>query len=206
MADQKQLSVGEIPMTTKKKNKNEEENIEEVAEVFGEVSQETEDSDQPEEFGVVETGIEVLQKQLEEAEAKAAENLDGWQRAQAEFVNYKNRVQRDREADYASMKGDIIRKMLPVLDDLVRSLAHRPENDSWADGMELIARKFQNVLEAEGVTIIEAVGQPFDPNFHEAISSEPSEDVESGYVIDVVQNGYMFGERVIRPALVRVAQ
>jgi len=206
MTDQKQLSVGEIPMTTKKKNKNEEENIEEVTEVFGEVSQETEDSDQPEDFEVVETGIEVLQKQLEEAEAKAAENLDGWQRAQAEFVNYKNRVQRDRVADYASMKGDIIRKMLPVLDDLVRSLAHRPENDSWADGMELIARKFQNVLEAEGVTVIEATGKPFDPNFHEAISSEPSEDVESGYVIDVVQNGYMLGERVIRPAMVRVAQ
>ena len=124
----------------------------------------------------------------------------------AEFVNYKNRVQRDREANYNSMKGDVIRKMLPVLDDLERSLAHRPENDSWADGMELIARKYRSVLEAEGVTRIDAVGQPFDPNFHEAISSEPNEDVESGHVIEVVQNGYMLGERVIRPAMVRVAQ
>jgi len=193
-------------MTTKKKDKNEEVNIEDMAEVSGEESQEYEDGEQLDDSGVVEAEIEALKRQLEEAEAKAAENLDGWQRSQAEFVNFKNRIQRDRQADYASMKGDIIRKMLPVLDDLVRSLAHRPENDSWADGMELIARKFQSVLEAEGVTLIEAAGQPFDPNFHEAISSEPSEDVESGYVIDVVQNGYMLGERVIRPAMVRVAQ
>jgi len=150
--------------------------------------------------------VEALQKQLEEAQARAAENLDGWQRAQAEFVNYKNRVQRDREMDYASMKGDILKKVLPVLDDLERALANRPAGDSWADGMELIARKFQGALEAEGLKRIEATGQPFDPNVHEAISSEPSDEVESGHVIEVVQNGYMLGERIIRPAMVRVAQ
>lgn len=193
-------------MTAKKKNKSQEENFEEVVEVPVEVKREPENGEQIEDSGLAENGIEALQKQLEEAEAKAAEHLDGWQRAQAEFVNYKNRIQRDREANYTSMKGDVIRKMLPVLDDLERSLAHRPENDSWADGMELIARKFRSVLEAEGVTRIDAAGQPFDPNFHEAISSEPNEDVESGHVIEVVQNGYMLGERVIRPAMVRVAQ
>jgi len=150
--------------------------------------------------------IEVLQAKLEEAQAKAAENLDGWQRSQAEFINYKNRVQRDREMDYLAMKGDIIKRMLPVLDDLERSLAHRPEDSAWASGMELIARKFQGILESEGVKRIEATGQPFDPNFHEAISSEPSEEVESGHVIEVVQNGYKLRERVIRPAMVRVAQ
>jgi molecular chaperone GrpE len=103
------------------------------------------------------------------------------------------------------MKGDIVKKILPVLDDLERSLAHRPEGDSWANGMELIARKFQTILENEGVKRIEAAGQPFDPNFHEAISSEPNDEVESGHVIAVMQNGYMLGERVIRPAMVRVA-
>jgi molecular chaperone GrpE len=193
-------------MTIKKKNKKEEENIEEAVEETAEVSEELENNELLEDSRMIETEIKALKKELEEAEAKAAENLDGWQRAQAEFVNYKNRIQRDREANYTSMKGDVIRKMLPVLDDLERSLAHRPENDSWADGMELIARKFRSVLEAEGVTRIDAAGQPFDPNFHEAISSEPNEDVESGHVIEVVQNGYMLGERVIRPAMVRVAQ
>jgi molecular chaperone GrpE len=191
---------------SKKEKKTEEENVEEVTESPVEADVATENGESSEGGRQAEAEVEALQKQLEEAEAKAAENLDGWQRAQAEFVNYKNRVQRDREMDYASMKGDIIKKMLPVLDDLERSLAHRPEGDSWADGMELIARKFQSVLEAEGVKRIEAAGQEFDPNFHEAISSEPSEEVESGHIIDVVQNGYMLGERVIRPAMVRVAQ
>lgn len=152
------------------------------------------------------TEIEALQKQLEEAQSKAAENLDGWQRAQAEFINYKNRIQRDRELDYVSMKGDIIKKVLPVLDDMERALANHPDDSSWASGMELIARKFRNILEAEGMKRIEATGQLFDPNFHEAISSEPNEDVDSGHVIEVVQNGYMLGDRVIRPAMVRVAQ
>ncbi|MFL7867705.1 MAG: nucleotide exchange factor GrpE [Anaerolineales bacterium] len=185
---------------SQKEKKDKEEKIEEVTETPVEVVEKPEEGEQ------AEAEIEALQKQLEEAQAKAAENLDGWQRAQAEFINYKNRVQRDREMDYRSMKADIIRKMLPVLDDMQRALANRPDGDSWASGMELIVRKFQNILDAEGVKRIEAAGQPFDPNFHEAISSEPNEDVESGHVIEVVENGYMLGERVIRPARVRVAQ
>ena len=183
---------------TKKEKKNEK--IEEVTEIPVETAEMPENGDQ------AQAEIETLKTQLEDAEAKAAENLDGWQRSQAEFINYKNRVQRDREMDYLAMKGDIIKKILPVLDDLERSLAHRPEGDSWANGMELIARKFQTILENEGVKRIEATGQPFDPNFHEAISSEPNDEVESGHVIAVMQNGYMLGERVIRPAMVRVAQ
>jgi molecular chaperone GrpE len=165
-----------------------------------------EGNEPPESYEQLQDELEALQKQLEEVQTKAAENLDGWQRAQAEFINYKNRVQRDREMDYLAMKGDIIKRILPVLDDLERSLAHRPEDSAWANGMELIARKFQNILESEGLKRIEAKDKPFDPNFHEAISSEPHEDVESGHVIEVVQNGYMLGERVVRPAMVRVAQ
>jgi molecular chaperone GrpE len=198
---------------TEKEKKNEKEKIEEeVGEIPVGAAEELEETASSSEEEMSENGdqaqaeIEALQKQLEEAESKAAENLDGWQRAQAEFINYKNRVQRDREVDYLAMKGDIIKKVLPVLDDMERALANRPEDDSWTNGMELIVRKFQNILEAEGVKRIEAAGQPFDPNFHEAISSEPNEEVESGHVIEVMQNGYMLGERVIRPAIVRVAQ
>jgi len=150
--------------------------------------------------------LESLRKRLEEAQANASENLSGWQRSQAEFINYKNRVQRDQEMVRLSMKGDILKRILPVLDDLERALANRPAGDAWADGLELIARKFLSILESEGLVRIEAEGQPFDPNFHEAISHEPGEDVESGHVIAVVQNGYMLGDRVIRPAMVRVAQ
>ncbi len=150
--------------------------------------------------------METLKRQVEEAAAKVSEYKDNWLRSQAEFQNYKKRLDRDNELMYASMKGDIIKKVLPALDDLERALQNRPAEDAWANGIELIARKLQNILESEGVKRIEAEGQEFNPHFHEAISHEPNEEVESGHVIAVVQNGYMFGERVIRPALVRVAQ
>ena len=160
----------------------------------------------PVEAGQASAEREALINQLKEAEAKTVEYKDGWARSQAEFQNYKKRIERDSEMMYASMKGDIIKKVLPALDDLERALANRPADDAWASGIELIARKMQNILEGEGLKRIDAKGKPFDPNFHEAISHEPNDEVESEHVIDVVQNGYLLGERVIRPALVRVAQ
>ena len=160
-----------------------------------------------------EADVEALQKRVDDAEAKAkemeakaAQNLDGWQRAVAEFQNYKKRMDRDRESDKAIMKGDLIKRVLPVLDDLQRAVKNRPEGDPWADGIELITRKFESILKAEGVTRIDAEGQPFDPSYHEAISYESADGIESGSVIGVVQNGYMLGDYVIRPAQVRVAR
>jgi len=150
--------------------------------------------------------VEALKRQLEEAEVKLSEYKDNWMRSQAEFQNYKKRLERDNEMTYVSMKGDIIKKVLPALDDLERALQNRRTEDAWADGIELIARKLQNLLESEGVKRIEAEGVEFDPNLHEAISHEPADGVASGRVIAIVQNGYMLGDRVIRPALVRVAQ
>jgi molecular chaperone GrpE len=150
--------------------------------------------------------VETLKRQLEDAETKLADSLDGWQRSLADFQNYRKRVERDNELVKASMKADLIRRVLPVLDDLERALQNRPAESSWAGGIELIVRKFQNLLDAEGLKRIDAKGAAFDPAYHEAISHEPSGEVESGHVIDVVQNGYMLGERVIRPAAVRVAQ
>jgi molecular chaperone GrpE len=171
---------------------------------------------EPKEEQVTETPIEAteqfqvdvaeLMKRLNEAEAKVVEHRADLQRERAEFVNYKNRIVRDQETSRANMKGDILQKVLPVLDDLERALQNRPVDEAWASGIELIARKFQSVLESEGVKRIEAESQPFDPNFHEAISHEPNGDVPSEHVIAVVRNGYVIGERVIRPALVRVAQ
>jgi molecular chaperone GrpE len=150
--------------------------------------------------------VEALKSQLEEAHDQASAYKDSWLRSQADFQNYKKRIERDHEMTYVSMKGDIVKKVLPVLDDLERALQNRPAEDAWANGIELVVRKLQNTLESEGVKRIEAEGVEFDPNFHEAISHEPNEEVGSGRVIAVVQNGYMLGERVIRPALVRVAQ
>jgi len=149
---------------------------------------------------------QALQQQLTDAQSLAQENLDGWQRALAEFQNYKKRVERDREAEQAMMKGDLIRKVLPVLDDLERALQNRPAEDAWGNGIELIQRKLQAMLEAEGIERINAEGALFDPRLHEAISQDAVEGVESGHVAAIIQNGYTLGERVVRPALVRVAK
>ena len=184
-------------MTDKKKHEHEEE----ISEANVEAVETPESTEQ------LSAEIETLEKQLEEAESKVSEYKDGWMRSQAEFQNYRKRIERDNEMTYASMKGDIIKKVLPVLDDLERALQNRPSNSgAWVSGIELIQKKLLSILEAEGVQRIEAVGAAFDPNFHEAISHEPIVGVQSGHVIAVVQNGYMLGERVIRPALVRVAQ
>lgn len=147
-----------------------------------------------------------LEKQLAEAQSLAAEYKDGWQRSVAEFQNYRRRVEAERAETYQSAVGGIIKRYLPVLDDMERAIDSRPADLAWADGVELICRKLQSILEAEGLKRIEAEGQMFDPNFHEAISQEPADGVESGTVLAVIRNGYMLGERVIRPAMVRVAQ
>ena len=125
----------------------------------------------------------------------------------AEFINYKNRIEREQYATAEMMRAQNIKKFLPVIDDLERALANRPEEaESWVNGIELVYRKLLGVLEAEGVKRIEAEGEVFDPNQHEAIAMEPNDEYESGQVIDVVQQGYKLNERVIRPAMVRVAQ
>ncbi len=186
-------------MTEKKKHKHEEEIEETQAEAVA-------TSENAEQLSA-DAELEALKRQLEEAQAKLAETVDGWQRSAAEFQNYKKRIERERENEKLWMKGDIVRKILPVLDDLERALQNRPSDTGpWVGGIELIQKKLQAILESEGIKRIDAVGAEFDPNFHEAISHEPHDQVISGHVIAVVQNGYMLGERVIRPALVRVAQ
>lgn len=191
-------------MSEKKRQQHKDEEVTEASIENAEMPESKERSNDQEKLNLE---IEALMKRLEEAEAKVAEHLDGWQRAQAEFINYKNRMQRDQETMKLLMKGDIIKKFLPVLDDLERALQNRPsDSGSWIGGIELIHKKLQSILESEGVKRIEAEGQLFDPSFHEAISHESAEGVESGHVIEVVQNGYMLGDRVIRPAMVRVAQ
>ncbi len=153
--------------------------------------------------------LEALQKELEAARAQAAEYLDGWQRARADFANYKKRVEKEQAETYQNAAGRIIARYLDVLDDFDRAMKDQPtegEAAKWAEGISLIYRKFQSILEAEGVTRIEAEGQAFDPQLHEAVTHEDSDDHASGHVIAVLRQGYKLGDRVIRPVLVRVAR
>src|SRR3972149_869358 len=153
--------------------------------------------------------IATLRKELDDLHLQSEEYLNGWQRERAEFTNFKKRIDREREMAHQNAAGIIIRRYLDVLDDLERALKNRPaqgDGASWADGIELVYRKLLATLEAEGVQPMNTVGQPFDPNLHEAISQEHSPEHESGQIIGVVKNGYLIGDRVLRPALVRVAQ
>jgi molecular chaperone GrpE len=153
--------------------------------------------------------LEQLKEEVEAQKKTAAENFDGWQRERADFVNYKKRMEKDQIMLRQNITGEIVKKYLPVMDDLERALKVKPEDGEgakWSEGIDLIYRKLGTILENEGVKRMDAENAEFDPTVHEAISHEPSESHESGQVIEVVQQGYKLGERVLRPALVRVAK
>jgi molecular chaperone GrpE len=156
----------------------------------------------------VEDTVEVLQASLGEITTKAEEYLDGWQRARADFANYKKRVLREN-ADIRQMaRGEVIKLYLDIADDLGRALQEKPESreeGTWADGIEIIFQKLRSRLEAEGIKPMNPLGEEFDPNIHEALMKEESDEYESGQIIEVMQEGYWIGEKVLRPALVRVA-
>jgi molecular chaperone GrpE len=163
--------------------------------------------EEAQQFAVTQEEYEQLTKELEQTRKQATQNLEGWQRERAEFSNYKRRIEREQAQAAQNITAEVIRKYLVILDDLERALKARPtegEGAAWAQGIELIYRKLQNIIEAEGITRLEA--EMFDPNIHEAISNEESPDHESGDIIEVVQQGYKIGDRIIRPALVRVAR
>jgi molecular chaperone GrpE len=150
----------------------------------------------------------ISNEELTALRAQSDEYLDGWQRARADFSNYKKRVERDQALLNKNVKGGIIKRYLEITDDLARALENRPQEGdgaTWADGIELIYRKLMTILENEGVVPMETDGQLFDPNLHEAISLEDSPDHESGEIIEVLKQGFLLGDRVLRPATVRVA-
>ncbi len=181
------------------------------AEAVDELNEVTPDKQELEEE--LEIGKEVpdLGVQLTEVQAQAAEYLDGWQRSRAELANYKRRTEAQRTEMILSANSDLLTKLLPVLDDLQLALDNSPQEDSgswdeWRDGVALVAHKFAVVLEEVGIVPIETEGEFFDPNVHEAISHEANPDFESGQVIAQVRQGYKLGSRVLRAAMVRVAQ
>ena len=157
----------------------------------------------------LQTQIDALQAELGQAQAQADEYLNGWQRSRAEFANYKKRVEREQAQIYQNASGELIKRYLEIVDDLDRALKNRPqegEGAAWASGVELVYRKLLAILENQGVKSMDAEGQQFDPTLHEAITSEDSDQHESGQIIEVVQKGYTLGDRILRPAMVRVAR
>ena len=165
----------------------------------------------------LETQVAALSAQAQEAQAereqltaRAAENLDGWQRARAEFANYKRRVEAERTELAASAGAEALKRVLPAVDDFERAMQTLPDdlnNHPWVSGVLMVQRKLNAALEQSGVTAIAtSPGDTFDPNVHEAITHEDSDQFTSEQIIGEVQRGYKIGDRVLRPAMVRVAR
>jgi molecular chaperone GrpE len=175
--------------------------------------QETEAIEQPESAEELEAEqlgeVESLRDELQEARSEAEEYLDGWRRTQAEFSNYKKRQRAEAGKVRELANADLLRKLLPVLDDFQRAFATMPDGIgklSWIQGLLMVRRKLEFVLASEGVEPIETEGEEFDPYYHEAVTHEEVPGHEEGQIIGEVQQGYVLGDRVLRPAVVRVAK
>jgi molecular chaperone GrpE len=156
---------------------------------------------------------EASRSELEALKAKSAEYLEGWQRARADFANYKRRVEKEQSETYQNATARVIGRFLDVNDDFDRAMQEKPADPTdaealakWAAGVGLIQRKLQNILDVEGVERVPAEGQAFDPKLHEAVTQEESDAHEPGQIIGVVRQGFRIGDRIIRPAMVRVAK
>ncbi len=151
-----------------------------------------------------------LEEQLELAQQEADKNLEGWQRAAAELANFKRRQEEQRKLQRDHIKAEVLEGVLSALDDMELAFQNIPEEldgqlIGWVEGFRLVQRKLDKTLDEQNVMPINTAGE-FDPNFHEAVSYEESDEYEEGQIIAEVRKGYQIGNRVLRPALVRVAK
>ena len=152
--------------------------------------------------------IAELEAQLAAAEKDKKDNWDKYLRSVADLENYRKRTKRDIDDAKAETKARVLKEILPVVDNLERAMAHEAPGEGGGavlEGIKLVHRQFQTALERVEVTALDALGQPFDPNQHEAIGQEES-DQPAGSVVKVLQTGYKMGDRLLRPALVVVAK
>ena len=148
--------------------------------------------------------VEGLQQALVEEKGKTEEYLANWQRAQADFANFKKRNEQERTEFAKFANSVLVMSIMPVIDDFERALESGPTEAAglaWVEGIELIYRKLMTALEGQGLSVIETQGQDFDPNFHQAVLHEEGAE---GKILEELQKGYMLGGRLLRPAMVKV--
>jgi len=142
----------------------------------------------------------------EEKKAEAPQGAsDAYLRLLAEYDNYRKRSQKEKDSLYADIKADTVTKFLPVYDNLVRALNQGTEDEAYRKGVEMIMNQFCQTLEKLGVTRTESLGQKFDPKFHNAVMHVDDEEKGENEIVEVFQEGFMLGEKVIRFAMVKVA-
>lgn len=157
----------------------------------------------------LEEKVLALEAKLNESENQAKAHYDHLQRLQAEFDNYRKRTQKEKEETVKYAAERLIEALLPILDNFERAMTasqSHPDFAGFVQGMELILRQMQNVLTKEGLTAIEALGQPFDPNLHEAVLQVEAEDHPENTVVEELQKGYYLKEKVLRPSMVKVSR
>ena len=176
-----------------------------------EIEESSSEQTSPEAEDVIEEGTEDArtdQDLIEELTREKDQFRALAQRAQADLVNYRNRASQEMEESRRIVKFGVISKFLNVADDLERAIGNIPSDmdENWSEGITLVLRGLENSLTLEGVEKIDALGESFDPHFHEALMYEERSDTEEGIVVDVIQTGYKIKDRVLRPARVVVAQ
>lgn len=156
-----------------------------------------------------EVGEISLEMQLEKALTERDEFKAALQRERADFINFKKRTEREKSDMRATVMGQTLTKFLGIVDDFDRAIGATPEDvaeDGWVTGFNLIHKKFHDLLAQLEVTAINPLGEPFDPNLHEAIGRVETDEYESGTVAEVLQKGYMMNDKCLRVAMVYVAE
>ncbi len=152
--------------------------------------------------------LEELQEKIQEYETEIEELLDKYRRKAAAFSNYRKRQKREREIESIRLRTEVLGELLPIVDDFRRALQNVPEQakeKEWVEGITLIQHKLEGLLDKYEVTPIEALGERFDPHYHSALLQAESEEYPAGTVMEEVEKGYLVGDRVLRPSLVKVS-
>jgi len=154
---------------------------------------------------VLEERLDQIKEELTTVTEEKDKYLNKLKRMKADFVNYRNRSKKEKGRIESRTKMDFINSILPVIDNFERALKSVEEDSEFLSGVQMIYKQLLDVLKKEGLEIIDTEGQEFDPEYHEAIMQLETDEYESGYIVEEVQRGYILEDKVVRPAMVKVA-
>jgi molecular chaperone GrpE len=167
---------------------------------------EKDDSDVNEEKLSLEEKVEKLEQEIDDLKEEKGNYRKQLQRLKADFMNYRKRIKKEKEGIKLSAQIEIIEEILPIIDNFERALNSDDKKVEFKEGVQLIHKQLLNSLKQTGLEKINSEGKEFDPKYHEAIMQIEDSDSESGIVVEEIQKGYMYDDKVIRPAMVKVAE
>lgn len=184
---------------------NEQETVQSQKQNIDQNKRETVDLEEDITEEVMEERLDEIKQQLTAVTEEKDEYLNKLKRLKADFVNYRNRAKREKQQIETKTKMEFINSILPVIDNFERALRSVDEDSEFLSGVKMIHKQLIDVLKKEGLEFIDTEGEEFDPAYHEAVMQVEAEDVESGYIVEEIQRGYMMEDKVVRPAMVKVA-